>query len=99
LVAHTLSLSLVDRVPVEWPEDPQLSAWVVYVRQRNRANNLSQEKVKELDAIQFVWTDVPASNTTSSASNNPASGPQHQRTSDVYGEGEPGRTEERNMMC
>ncbi|ELR21862.1 helicase associated domain containing protein [Acanthamoeba castellanii str. Neff] len=79
------------RVPVEWPEDPQLSAWVVYVRQRNRANNLSQEKVKELDAIQFVWTDVAtaaaASNGSTAATTSNA-----QRRSDP-GEADPGRPE------
>jgi len=47
----------MNRVPVDWAEDPQLSAWIVYVRQRHRAGNLSQEKVKELNSISFVWND------------------------------------------
>jgi hypothetical protein len=78
------------RVPVEWPEDPQLSAWVVYVRQRNRANNLSQEKVKELDAIQFVWTDVATATAASTAATTSSSG--GQRRSDSS-EADPGRPE------
>lgn len=44
-------------MPMEWSEDPQLAAWVLYVRQRNRANNLSQEKVRELDSLNFTWNE------------------------------------------
>jgi hypothetical protein len=82
------------RVPVEWNEDPQLSAWVVYVRQRHRANNLSLEKVKELDSISFVWIDLTSAPAPSSAgagaSNNMPGG---QRKGDGF-ESEPDGTEE-----
>ncbi len=63
---------------------------MVYVRQRNRANNLSQEKVKELDAIQFVWTDVATATPASTAATTSSSG--GQRRSDSS-EADPGRPE------
>ncbi len=45
------------KVPKTWPPDPQLAAWVVYIRQRHKANNLSLEKVKELERIGFQWKE------------------------------------------
>jgi len=43
------------KVPVGWPEDPQLSNWVINQRQFKKRNQLSANRVQRLDAIGFVW--------------------------------------------
>jgi hypothetical protein len=45
------------RVPKRWPEDPQLAAWVVYIKQRQRVNTLSPEKARELERLGMQWDD------------------------------------------
>jgi len=44
-------------VPKRWPEDEQLSAWIVYIRQRRMVGTLSPEKVRELERLGFVWEE------------------------------------------
>ena len=42
-------------VPTGWPENKGLAIWVGVQRRQKKANQLSAERVRKLDAIGFVW--------------------------------------------
>ena len=44
------------RVPVEWPENRWLGAWVANTRWAKKRNRLTDAQVRELDRIGFLWT-------------------------------------------
>ncbi|GEM_PF-6514027 len=43
------------RVPQEWPEDPDLGAWVKVQREWRRRGKLPQDRFQRLDDLGFVW--------------------------------------------
>lgn len=43
------------RVPMRWPENPQLANWVGVQRRQRKHRHLSQDRIAALDAIGFVW--------------------------------------------
>ncbi len=42
-------------VPDNWPENPPLGTWVGYQRQRRKNGTLSEEMIRRLDELGFVW--------------------------------------------
>lgn len=43
------------RVPARWSGNPELSSWVANQRSRRMQNDLSEERIHRLEAIDFVW--------------------------------------------
>jgi superfamily II DNA or RNA helicase len=43
------------RVPEDWPENPQLANFVVVQRQARKKNKLSEDQIRMLDALGFIW--------------------------------------------
>ena len=43
------------RVPTEWEEDASLSRWVIMMRQYRRRGKLSEERIRRLTELGFVW--------------------------------------------
>jgi hypothetical protein len=43
------------KVPARWPGNPQLASWVHWQRTSRKLNTITQDHVKRLDKIGFVW--------------------------------------------
>lgn len=43
------------KVPAKWPANPQLGRWVTALRYRQKMNALPAERVRQLDALGFIW--------------------------------------------
>ena len=48
-------------VPRNWPNNPQLAAWVSNQRNEMRRGNLNEERTRRLEKIGFVWEPVESS--------------------------------------
>ena len=42
-------------VPAGWSENKSLAIWVAVQRRQRKANQLSEERIKKLDSIGFIW--------------------------------------------
>jgi hypothetical protein len=43
------------KVPLDWPEDPELANWVCWQRQLRNSGRLSADRIQQLDALGFDW--------------------------------------------